>query len=238
MFTFNDREMYVLENYAISRYRSNFIYFILCTGLVLVTMFTAFYYGIEYIYTGVCELQAQVNLLAQLDEHAVDPNYQADDKAVIEPQKDPRKGERIESEIFDLNQKADRIYFSWCYVLFKWALPCCRGPSGEPVADLFDKYYTFITKEVMDESNRMKAMRTYDLMATHLSDASKSDHAELYQECFKYFSTINWDSGDRNARHRLNLLEVASQEIAMVKKDVGASILNNMKSNLLSKLGQ
>ena len=78
------------------------------------------------------------------------------------------------------------------------------------MADLFDKYYNFIVNEVEDESNRMKAMRTYDIMATHLTDAEKSDHAELFSEVFRYFSTINWDSADRNARTRLNLLEVAA----------------------------
>ena len=82
----------------------------------------------------------------------------------------------------------------------------------------------------------MKAMRTYDIMATHLTDAEKSDHAELYSEVFRYFSTINWDSSDRNARVRLNLLAVAAQEIAMIKKDVTQSILNNMKNNLLNKV--
>ena len=82
--------------------------------------------------------------------------------------------------------------------------------SEEQYSKLFYRYYNFIINEVEDESNRMKNMRTYDIMATHLTDPAKSDHAELFQEVFKYFSTISWSTSDRNARNRLNLLEVAS----------------------------
>ena len=64
MFTFNDREFTILENYAISRYRSNSIYYALVAGVIIMSTFIVLYYLIEFVYVGVTDLQGKVNLLA------------------------------------------------------------------------------------------------------------------------------------------------------------------------------
>ena len=56
--------MRIFENYAISRYKSNVIYYLLTAGLSFVLVHMFFYNVIAVVYENVSLLHEQVNLLA------------------------------------------------------------------------------------------------------------------------------------------------------------------------------
>lgn len=230
--------MRIFENYAISRYKSNLVYYLLTAGISFVIVHMLFYNVIAVVYESVSQLHEQVNLLAQLDDDAiVEPE---EDAGEVEFQiKNPKKAHRY-STIFDLKETNDRVHFSWCYVFARWMFAPICGSYGNPSEDLpddpssrksalFAKYLEFINEEIHDEKDRIDQLRSYEVIARHLSHEKLSDHGKLYEEVFRYFSTISWDPSDKNSRDRLRLIEAATTEVALVRQRIGISVLASLK---------
>ena len=164
-------------------------------------------------------------MLAQLDEDAVVETTE-DGTPVDHLIQNPKKAHRY-SAIFDLKTRNNRVEFGRCYVFTRWLcapLCGCTKPSGELPNDptsrkaaLFAKYLEFINEEIHDEKDRIDQLRSYEVIAHHLSHKRLSDYGDVYDEVFKYMSTISWDPNDKSARLRLSMIEAVTQEVSLAR---------------------
>jgi len=203
IFTFNNREMMVFENYAVSRYRPTLYYYFIITMTLFVFLNIAYGQSLVHSYGECRDLGKQLTHMAALDNQLTKEEIEEQRKRVKS-----KKSRRqvIISAVFDdpvPNDSAPTFSTSYVYGMHRcsYIVFCCSCCWRSLKRQQYKYYSDVLEMEIKSQVGRIQSQRQYEMIASHLL-SKKSDQSLLIGETVKHLETIQWDAKQPIIRKR------------------------------------